>query len=207
LRGGWQEADASLALLAAKGPIFEEPAPMVQLLVAAYHELIEAWRSPASVDATRVGVLLKLVHGAGSDIRLLGTHCALSEAAQRAGANELAAGCEPLLRRAHENGVVLTAGWAQSIERLLAGCASAAGRIDEAELWYQRAIASTRAAHARVELACSLIGRARLRAERRGVDDASRALADAAEALGIANELALLPLAKEAERVVATLTA
>jgi hypothetical protein len=46
-----------------------------------------------------------------------------------------------------------------------------------------------------------------LRAERRGVDDASRALADAAEALGIANELALLPLAKEAERVVATLTA
>ena len=207
LRGGWQEAEASLALLAAKGPIFEEPAPMIQLLVAAYRELIEAWRAPQAVDATRVAVLQKLVHGAGSDIRLLPTHCALTEAALRAGADSLGAACEPLLRRAHEKGVVLTPGWAQSIARLLAGCARAAGRIDEAELWYQRAIASTRAARSRVELASSLIGRARLRAERRGGDDESRALADAAEALGIANELALLPLAKEAERVVAGLTA
>ncbi len=206
LRGLWPEAEANLAMLAAKGPIFDEPAPMIQLLVAAYRELIEAWRAPAAVDVTRLAVLLKLVHGSGFDIRLLGTHCALTEAAQRAGANQLGAACEPFLRRAHEHGVVLTAGWVHAIPRLLAGCASAAGRVDEAELWYQRAIAATRTAHAKAELACALVGRARLRAERGGVDDATRAIADSAEALSIANELALLPLAKEAESVVAALS-
>ncbi|MEX2207114.1 MAG: AAA family ATPase [Myxococcota bacterium] len=205
LRGLWLEAEASLSLLAAKGPIFDEPPQMIQLLVAAYRELIEAWRAPSSVDVTRVAVLLKLVHGAGFDIRLLGTHCALTEAALRAGANELGSACEPFLRRAHEHGVVLTAGWAQSIPRLLAGCASAAGRVDEAELWYQRAIASARTARAKIELASALVGRARLRAERAGIDDAPRALADSAEALAIAKELALLPLAKVAEQVVAAL--
>ena len=204
-RGTWQDAAASLAMLAAKGPIFEEPAPMIQLLVAAYRELIDAQRAPATVDVTRLGILLKLVLERSSDIRLLAPLCALAEAAQRVGARELCALCEPMLQRAHDHGVALTAGWVQSIPRLLAGCASAGGRINEAELWYQRAIASARSARARVELACALVGRARLRAERARSDDRSLALSDVAEALAITTELALLPLAKEAERVVAAL--
>ena len=204
-RGTWQAAQASLELLAAKGPIFDEPAPAIQLLVAAYRELIEAHRAPGAVDVRRLGILLKLVLEKGGDIRLLAPLCALAEAAQRVGARELCAECEPMLRRAHDHGVVLTAGWVQSIPRLLAGCASAAGRSDEADLWYQRAIAATRSARARVELAYALVGRARLRAERARSDDRSLALSDLAEALAITSELALLPLAKEAEQVVASL--
>ncbi len=205
LRGAWQEAEACLAMLAAKGPIFDEPAPAIQLLVAAYRELIHAQRAPAEVDVTRLASLLKLVHEGGGDVYLFAPLCALTEAAQYVGARELSAHCEPMLRRAHDQGIVLTAGWVQSIPRLLAGCAGAAGRADEAELWYERAIAVARSARARVELACALVGRARLRAESGEPHGTQRALEDLAEADPITSELALLPLAKEAQKVVASL--
>ena len=205
LRGAWQEAELTLATLAAKGPIFDEPAPVIQLIVAAYRELIAAQRTPAAVDVTRLASLLKQVRGAGSDIHLLAPLCAVAEAAQRVGARELSAECEPMLRLADDHGIVLTAGWIQSIPRLLAGCASAAGRADEADLGYERAIAAARAARARVELACALVGRARLRAERGERHGTARALEDLAEARLLTRELALLPLAMEAEQVVASL--
>ena len=205
LRGAWIEAEASLAALAAKGPIFDEQAPAIQLLVAAYRELIGAQRAPAAVDVTRLASLLRLVRAGGGDIHLLAPLCALAEAAERVGARELSVECEPMLRRAHEHSVVLTAGWVQSIARLLAGCASAAGRGDEAAVWYDCAITETRSAGARVELVAALVGRSRLCAERQGPGDSSNALADLAEAISIATELALLPLAKEAEQVIAFL--
>jgi len=204
-RGAFREAEASLAMLAAKGPIFYEPPPVVQVLVGAYRMLIDARSSPADVDVTRLSALLKLVVEAGDDIYLLAPLCAIAEAIQRVGERELCAGCEPLLRRAHGHGVVLTAGWVQSIPRLLAGCARAAGRLEEAELWYQRAVADTRSAKAPIELASALVGRAHLRAARGGPEDRSRAFADLAEAHSIASELALLPLTTEVEQVVASL--
>lgn len=205
LRGSWQEAEAGLDMLATKGPIFDEPVAVTQLIVPAYRMLIAATRAPAEVDVARLASLLEVVHAAGGDVLLLAPLCALAEAAQRVGANELSAGCEPMLHRAHDRGLVFSAPWVQSIARLLAGCAIAAGRLDEGELWYERAVSAARGAGSRIELATALVGRARLRAERRGPDDLPRALADLAQALPIASELDLLPLAKEAEQVVLSL--
>ncbi len=200
-RGAWREAETSLAMLAAKGPIFDAPAPLIQLVVASYRELVAALRDPASVELPRLANLLKLACAAPSDIHLLAPLCALVETALRVGAPELTTGCERMLRLADDHGVVFTAGWVQSIPRLLAGCAAATGRVDEAELGYERAIATSRAAPARIELALSLVGRAGLLAGR----DAPRAAADLAEAASIASELALRPLAKEAQRLVESL--
>jgi DNA-binding winged helix-turn-helix (wHTH) protein len=205
LRGAWLEAEESLTALDARGPIFDAPTPAIQLLVASYRALIDAHRAPADVDVRVLASLLRSVRAGGGDIHLLAPLCALAESAERVAARELSAECEPLLRRAHDRGVQLSAGWVQSIPKLLAGCASAAGRADEAELWYERAISSARLARAPVELASALVGRARLSADRSRPDDLPRARADLAEAFPITIDLALLPLTREAERVFATL--
>ena len=198
-RGAFDEAELAVAALVTPGAIFDAPAPLMQVVVAAYRELIAALRDPESVDRPRLGNLLKLVLAAGSDIHLLAPLCALAEAALRAGLPELSAGCERPLQRAEANGVVLTAGWVQSIPRLLAGCAAAAGRTDEADLAYERSIAASRSGPAPVELALALFERARLRSGRGADGDAARASEDLREALAIARELELLPLAREAQ--------
>jgi len=170
----------------------------MQVVAAAYRELIAALRDPASVDRPRLGNLLKLVLAAGGDIHVLAPLCALTEAALRAGLPELSAGCERPLERAEANGVALTAGWVQSIPRLLAGCAAAAGRSDEAELAYGRSIAASRSGPAPVELALALFERARLRASRGTDGDAASAREDLREALAIASDRELHPLARQA---------
>jgi hypothetical protein len=205
LRGSWQEAEASLAALETRGPIFDDPTPAIRLLVASYRALIDAQRAPDHVDVRALASLLRSVRGGGGDIHLLAPLCALAESAERVQARELSAECEPLLLRAHDRGLRLTAGWVQSIPKLLAGCASVAGRADEAEIWYERAISSARQARAPIELASALVGRAKLCADRSGPGDLPRARADLAEAFPITIDLALLPLTREAERVIATL--
>jgi acyl-coenzyme A thioesterase PaaI-like protein len=205
LRGAWLDAEAALEELVAKGRIFEVPGPAMQFLVATYRALITAQRAPAEVDTARVASLLQLPPAGAADVRLLPSVCALAESAQQVGDAELCAKAEPMLRTAWERGVVLSAGWVFSLARVLGGCAAVAKRRAEAEDWYELALTQARAEGVRVEEARVLVDRARLRVERGDLDDAALARADLVEAEPLLRELALIPLAAEAERVAARL--
>jgi hypothetical protein len=109
------------------------------------------------------------------------------------------------LRTAWERGVVLSAGWVYSLARVLGGCAAARERRAEAEDWYELALRHAREEGVRVEHARVLVDRARLRVERGDLDDAALARADLVEAEPLLRELALAPLAAEAERVASRL--
>jgi hypothetical protein len=85
------------------------------------------------------------------------------------------------------------------VPRVAARCAALAGRWPEAEQLLERAIASARSSGARVELALSILDRARLRVRRRDLPlDAKRVARDLDEAIPALEELAMRPALREA---------
>jgi hypothetical protein len=133
------------------------------------------------------------------DPYVLGSVCALAEACVPLQDAALARDGEALLRVADEAGIVFSVGGVFLVPRVIARCIAVGGRVGEAEAWFERAIAIARQCGARVELARSLLDRAKLRLDRRSsAQAAGRAALDLAEAIPILDELALRPLLREA---------
>jgi DNA-binding winged helix-turn-helix (wHTH) protein/tetratricopeptide (TPR) repeat protein len=198
-RGAWDEANGALDELLAPRGVPEKPGAAVRFLSAAYRELIAARRSLADLDARRVAGMVSALRSARLDPYVLGAVCALAELCDSLGDAALAATPEAMLRAAFDAGILFTAGWVFLVPRSLARCAALRARWEEADGLFQSAIESSRAAGARVELALSLVDRARMALQRRGVRrDAKRIGRDLDEAIPVLEELALRPALREA---------
>jgi DNA-binding winged helix-turn-helix (wHTH) protein/tetratricopeptide (TPR) repeat protein len=197
-RGAWHEANDALDDLVAPARVPEKPGAAVLFLAAAYRELIAARRSLAEVDARRLAGMVGALRSGRLDPYVLGGVCALAEVSDALGDAALAATPEAMLRQAFGQGIVFTAGWVFLMPRILARCAALRAHWDEADDLFEQAIQSARAAGARVELALSLVDRARLRLQQRGVRrDAKRAARDLDEAIPVLEELAMRPALRE----------
>jgi hypothetical protein len=95
--------------------------------------------------------------------------------------------------------IVFSVGGVFLVPRVIGRCIAVGRRVDEANAWFERAIEISRSCGARVELARSLLDRAKLRlASKPSAEGARRAARDLAEAIPILNDLALRPLLSEA---------
>ncbi|HTO06752.1 MAG TPA: AAA family ATPase [Myxococcota bacterium] len=194
-RGAFAEANAALDELVTPGRAFEKPGPAVQLVTAAYRELVAARRDGASADPRRAARLVGALRGVRLDPYQLGAVCALAEVSDSLRDRALAAVPEELLRAAAAAGIAFTPGWPFSVERALGCCARLAERWDEAGRWLDDAVARARDSGARVALAEALVDRARLSLERA---DARRAARDLDEALPLLEALAMRPALRDA---------
>jgi len=198
-RGAWQEANGALDELAAPGGGAEKPGAAVLFLSAAYREVITARHSRDELDARRAAGMVSALRSARLDPYVLGAACALAEVSDSLGDPELAATPEAMLRAAFDAGIVFTSGWVFLVPRILARCAALRARWDEAAELLESAIKSARSAGARVELALSLVDRARVGLERRDARrDAKRIERDLDEAIPVLEELAMRPALREA---------
>ena len=199
LRGNFAEATESLTELVTEGRVFENPGPAIQFIAAAYRELIRAMRAPAELDGQRIRQMLSAIRAGQLDPYILGSVCALAEACVPLGDAALARDAEALLRVADQAGIVFSVGGVFLVPRVIGRCIAVGRRVDEANAWFERAIEISRSCGARVELARSLLDRAKLRlASKPSAQGARRAARDLAEAIPILSDLALRPLLSEA---------
>jgi DNA-binding winged helix-turn-helix (wHTH) protein/tetratricopeptide (TPR) repeat protein len=197
--GAFAEAAAALEELVTPGRAFEKPGPAVQLVAAAYRELLAVRSGSAKADARRAARLIAALRGERLDPHLLGAVCALAEVSESLGDRALAAVPEQMLRSAAGHGVVFTVGWVCSVPRALGRCAALDERWDEAERWLDEAVAGARDPGARVELAHALVDRARLWLQRGDSRrDPRRAARDLDEALPVLEALSLRPVQRDA---------
>jgi len=196
--GAWSEASGALQELVTAGRVFEKPGPAIQFLVAAYQDALTARRAPAELDPRRAVGMISALRSGRLDPYLLGAVCALAEVSDSLRDPALAETPEGMLRLAVDRGIVFTAGWIHLLPRIIARCAALGGRTDEAESWLERAIRIARGTGARVELAQSLVDRARIGLLRGDGGGASRAARDLDEALPVLQELSMHPALDEA---------
>jgi hypothetical protein len=170
--------------------VFEKPGALAKFLAAAFNELVTARSSPADLDARRLAGLVGALRSGRLDPYLLGAVCALAEVSDSLGDASLAATQEAMLRAAFREEIVFTAGWVFLVPRVLARCAALRGDRAESAALLERAIAHARSSGARVELALSLLDRAR-----GGARTADR---DLDEALPILESLGMRPALRAA---------
>lgn len=193
-RGAWREANDALDELVAPADVPEKPGVTVQFISAAYREVITARCSHADLVARRAAGMVGALRSGRLDPYVLGAVCALAEVSDALGDAALASTPEAMLRLAFDQGIAFTAGWVFLVPRIIARCAALRARWEEADDFFERAISTARTAGARVELALSLVDRARTGFERRGVRrDGKRIGRYLDEAIPVLEELAMRP--------------
>ncbi|MDX2166547.1 MAG: BREX system ATP-binding domain-containing protein [Deltaproteobacteria bacterium] len=181
LRGEFDEADASLALLAEPGEVFAEPGPAVLLGAYVHRTVIEAWRAAGDdgvlASAERLRGIAAPRPEDSADVYALGAFAALMDVADLAGDAALAAQWEGPLALAAERGVVLTTGWVALVARTLGVGAGLRRAWSEAVAWFELAATQAAAMRARPEIgrvaldtALMLVARGR-RSDRRRVGE------------------------------------
>lgn len=209
LCGAWSEADAALALLAAPGEIFEAPGSEVVGMAFVLREVLSAWEHPTerAVVRERIEPLAEqLSDGVGDDIYAVGLAVAVAELAAILGSRALAEAMQPRLARAHERGVVIATGWVGLVTRALGISAAVLGQWDEAERWFEEALATSRDLHLRTEALRTAVAFAGMLTSRDRPTDPTRALDLLAVAVPQLRELGMRPLLAEATTLASALT-
>lgn len=132
LRGEVEAARDGVRDLVRPGVVFDEPGPSMQMLATVGGLWIDA-TTRAPVDADLLGKLIQVMSSAGQDATILGTACALIDAALRVDRVDLAVPLEPLLVLAHDRGVRFSCGWVFSVDRMGAAIAHAKGDTERAQ--------------------------------------------------------------------------
>jgi predicted ATPase len=197
-RGAWDDASRALDELIAPARVAEKPGATVQFLAAAYREVVTARRSPAELDPRRVAGLVSALRGGRLDPYVLGAACALCEVTESLGDPALGATPEAMLLSAFDQGIAFSSGWVFLLPRVIARRAALHGRWDEADALFEAAVETARGAGARVELALSLVDRARASLARHVRGDPKRVARDLDQAIPILEELAMRPSLRDA---------
>ena len=175
LRGEWEEADDALQLLIEPGAVFADPGGATRTSVRLYRALLAAYQGvePDRADLERMAT--RMTGRRTADFGSLPAFAAVVEMAGVLHWPELAVGAVESLRRAHEKGFVFTPGWVFCVQRVLGIGEVLAGRFPDAEVYFQKAIAATGRAGARLETARACLDYARMLAQRGGPGDREEA--------------------------------
>ena len=186
LRGRFDAADATLALLAEPGEVFVEPGPAILLGAFVYRTVVQAWAAPTEDAAAALAERVRGIAAPGpedaADVYALGAFAALMDIADFAGDARLVEQWEAPLALAAERGVVLTTGWVCVVARVLGVAATLRRAWSEAVAWFELATTQAAAMRARPEMGRIALDTARMLTARGRRADRRRV----AELLGVA---------------------
>ena len=198
-RGKWNDAATALSKLEPGTPSPDDAKLIGVTIPSVWRELVLAYRAPEQIDRDGFAELVRRVEAVEVSAILLPAYAALAEVAAILEARRESRAMERPLQLAYAEGFVFVGPWIVLIGRLLAGCAVLDGRLDDAEHYFAQAIQAALASGARIELARTLIDRARMHARHGdGRRSVAAARADLSAGALIARELGLRPLERSA---------
>ena len=204
LKGEFAEAEDALDTLIEPGMVFEDPGTAARASVRIYKALLGAYGGQA-LDVADLERALSRFSGRVPDFASLPSFGAMVEIAGLGGLAGLADQASPGLLHAYGKGIVFTVGWVFCIPRLLGVAAGLYGRQDEAERFFQEAIAVTGVAGAKLETARACLDYSRLLVNDKKRRDEARELLERARY--VFEDLGMQTLIDQAASVADTLEA
>jgi hypothetical protein len=200
LRGTWPQAEEALAMLVG---VFMEAGPVIQAIVQVLRQLVRAY---AATDQEAVQLpIAMLMQTMGTDTYALAPVCALVELGDLMAAPSLIELPYQVLSMAAERGVLFSSGWMFLLPRVLGVAATLNGWWEQAETYFQTALAVATRCDARPELGRTYLDYAHLLVTRGRLSDHGRAVELARQASAILQALDMRPFAARAEQLVAAL--